>query len=122
SALSARNGAAFMTITNNGKEADRLVKASADVSATVELHTHLMEDGVMRMRKIEGIDVEPGAAIVLKPGGFHVMLINLKVPLKEGSRFPLTLTFQKGGDMVVEATVAGAGAMGPMGGMGGMKH
>lgn len=125
SAMSARNGAAFMVISNNGKESDRLVKASADVSEVVELHTHLMEDGVMKMRKIDGIDVDPGAPAVLKPGSLHIMLINLKAPLKEGSKFPLTLTFQKGGDMVVEATVSGAGAMGPMGGMGGMggmKH
>lgn len=114
SAASARNGAAFMTIGNNGKDADRLVGAVTPVSEVAELHTHLMEDGVMRMRRIQGIDVDPGAPAVLKPGSLHIMLINLKQPLKEGQKFPITLTFQKAGEMVVEATVATPGAMMPM--------
>lgn len=111
SAMIARNGVVFMTINNHGTAADRLVKAAADLSEKVELHTHLMEDGVMKMRQIEGIDVDPAEPAVLRPGGLHVMLINLKQPLKEGTRFPLTLTFQKAGEVTIEAVVAAPGAM-----------
>lgn len=111
SPMVAGNGVVFMTIHNHGGQTDRLVKAAATVSEKVELHTHLMEDGVMKMRQIQGIDVDPAAPAVLKPGGLHVMLINLKEPLKEGARFPVTLTFQNAGEVMVEAVVAGPGAM-----------
>ena len=74
------------------------------------------------MRRIDGVDVDPGATAVFAPGGLHIMLIKLKAPLKEGESFPLTLTFEKAGSMEVEAMVAGAGAMGPAGAMGTMPH
>lgn len=88
------NGGAYMTLVNTGKEADRLVGASGDVSATIELHTHRMEDGMMKMRPIKAIDVNPGEPATLKPGGLHIMLIGLKKPLVAGENFPLRLRFE----------------------------
>jgi copper(I)-binding protein len=114
SAGPARNSAAFMTI-HNGGEADRLVAASGDVAERVELHTHMMEGDVMKMRQVEGIDVPAGGMATLQPGGFHVMLIGLKQPLNEGDSFPLTLTFEKAGDVSIEVTVQAIGSMGPQG-------
>lgn len=121
------NGAAFMIIRNDGAEADRLVAAATPVAATAELHTHSMANGVMEMRQVPAVDIPAKSATELKPGGLHVMLMNLKQPLAEGSTFPVTLTFAKAGEVTVEVTVGSVGAlgmpgmggpgMGPMGGM-----
>ncbi|WP_135079123.1 copper chaperone PCu(A)C [Terasakiella sp. SH-1] len=110
SAGMARAGAAFMTIKNTGT-ADKLVSAKADVSKTVELHTHLHEDGIMKMRQVKNIAVNKGMTM-LKPGGLHVMFMGLNEPLKEGSIFPLTLVFEKAGEMNVTVMVKKVGAMG----------
>ena len=107
----APNGAAYMTLVNKGAEADYLTAASAAVSDRVELHTTLMNDGVMQMREVKRIEVAPGSSTALEPGGFHVMLIGLKAPLKEGETFPLTLTFEKAGTLEVQVLVEGVGAM-----------
>ena len=114
SAGPARNGAAYLTIRNDGTAADRLVGGAADVADKVELHTHINDAGVMRMREVEGgIEVPPGEAVAMKPGGLHVMFFGLKQPLKEGESFPLTLTFERAGSVEVtvqvEAVAAGAG-------------
>ena len=111
SAGMAANGAAYMTITDDGAQPDRLVAASSPVCATAQLHTHMMKDGVMEMRPIAGIDVNPGTAVRLQPGGLHVMLMQLKKPLKQGQTFPLTLTFEKAGAVTVEVAVGAPGAM-----------
>ena len=113
SAGMARAGAAFMGIMNAGP-ADRLVAASADVSERVELHTHIRDGDIMRMRRVEAIDVPAEGATHLEPGGLHVMFMGLHAPLKEGETFPLTLRFENAGAMTVEVEVKGAGAMGPM--------
>jgi periplasmic copper chaperone A len=104
------NGVAFLTVTNHGAEADRLVGASTPVADKAELHTHLMEDGIMKMRPVEAIDIAPGATVELKPGGLHVMLLGLKAPLTEGQTYPLTLTFAKAGTVTVEVAVTAIGA------------
>lgn len=100
----AKAGAAYVTLTNGGS-ADRLIAAKADVSELVELHSHTMEDGVMRMRPVPGIDLPADATVELKPGGFHVMFLNLKAPLVEGESFPLTLVFEKAGELTVEVAI-----------------
>lgn len=89
---SASNSAAFMTLRNAGPSA-ALVRADADVSETVELHTHTHEDGVMKMRPVSKIELPAGEDTVLKPGGLHVMLIGLKQPMTAGDTFDLTLSF-----------------------------
>jgi copper(I)-binding protein len=100
-------GAAYVTLTNGGAEADRLVGAASAVAGKVEIHNHLMEDGVMKMRPVAGVDVEPGAPVKMEPGGLHIMLIGLKAPLKEGESFQLELKFQKGGSVTTTVPVGG---------------
>ena len=106
-----KNGAAFMTIMNHGA-ADRLISAAAPVSAKTELHNHINDNGVMRMRKVPAIDIPAGETVTLKPGGLHVMFMGLKAPLQEGGSFPLALTFEKAGTVTVQVPVKKAGAMG----------
>lgn len=114
-APSAPNGAAFMTIRNTGAEADRLVSAAAAIADRVELHTHRMEDGVMKMRQVEAIDIPADGSAELRPGGLHVMMFGLKTPLVQGGTFPVELTFEKAGTRTVEVSVMRAGATGPAG-------
>lgn len=112
-------GAAYLTIRNTSQSADRLVATESPVAATVEVHNHIMDGNVMRMRKVDGIDLGPGSRIELKPGGYHVMFIGLKTPFKEGETVPLTLTFEKAGKIEISAPVRAMGSMGRGGGMGG---
>lgn len=113
----ATEGAAFLTVTNIGTEADRLVGASTPVAARAELHSHMMEDGVMKMRPVDGIDVPAHGVAELKPGAFHVMLIGLKEPLPEGKTIPLTLRFAHAGEVTVNVMVMALKAMPSDGGM-----
>ena len=102
--LPSRPGAGWLTIRNTGGE-DRLVGAESPAAARVELHTHLHEGGVMKMRKVEGIDVPAGGEAALEPGGDHLMLFDLKAGLTPGDTFPLTLVFEKAGSVTVEMRV-----------------
>jgi periplasmic copper chaperone A len=97
-------GGGFLKIVG-GSAVDRLVAASAGVSQRVELHTMTMDGDIMRMREIEAIEVPAGKTVELKPGGLHVMFMELKAPLKNGSSFPLTLRFEKGGEVTVQMNV-----------------
>lgn len=106
----AANGAAYMTISTSGPEPDELVAAASPVAGKVELHTHVMEGDVMRMRPVKAIDVNVGEPAVLRPGGLHVMLIGLKAPLQEGETFPLTLRFERAGEITVDVAVQAVGA------------
>ena len=105
----AANGAAYMVFNNEGKTADRLVSASTPAAAKVELHVHIDDNGVMRMREVSAIDLGADATVKLAPGGLHLMLLGLKEPLKKGKAFPLTLTFEKAGPVTVQVAVQGAG-------------
>ena len=113
SAGAARAGAAYLKIANAGAEDDRLTGVSAPVAERVELHTHAMSDGVMRMRRVDAVAVPGGESAELKPGGHHVMLIGLRAPLKEGETFPLTLSFEKAGTITVPVAVGSIAARGP---------
>lgn len=106
----AKNGAAFMTLINTAETADSLVSATSDVSDRTEVHAHVMDGGVMRMRKVDGVEVVPGSPTVLKPGGLHVMFLGLKKPLKIGETVAVTLTFEKAGKVDVRIPVANAPA------------
>jgi len=103
-------GGGYLRIDNKGGGADRLVAVSADVSTTVELHTMTMDGDVMRMREVSAIEVPAGQTIELKPGGFHIMFMGLKAPLKAGSSFPLMLKFEKAGEVKTRMQVAAPGA------------
>ena len=105
-------GVAYMTIFNHGGGMDRLVAVESDVAKKVELHTHSMKDGVMRMRRISAIEVHPGEPEVLAPGGNHVMLMGLHKSLKDGQTFTVHLVFEKAGKIAVDVAVHKAGAMG----------
>jgi len=110
----AKTGAAYVTVTNTGKAADRLMSAATPVAGAAQLHTTLTENGVMKMRPVAAIDLKPGASVTLKPGGMHLMLMDLKQPLKQGESFPLALTFEKAGKIEADVTVQKAGAMSSM--------
>ncbi len=103
----AKSGAAFMTIRNTGDTDDQLIGASADIAAKVELHTHIPGDGgVMMMREDkDGFEVPAGGAAHLARGGDHVMFMGLKGPMEHGDSFPLTLTFEKAGEIEIEVPV-----------------
>lgn len=111
----AKVGAAYLEIKTDDKTTDTLVSVSSPVAARPEIHTHIMEGDVMKMRKVDAIALKPGESHVLKPMGEHLMLIDLKQPLKEGDLIKLTLTFEKAGPIEIDATVEPAGAMGPHG-------
>ena len=98
----APTGAAFMLITNRGDAPDRLVAAEGDAAARIELHTHVLENGVARMVELEdGIELPPGETVALARGGLHVMLMGLTGPLEDGAEVPLTLVFEKAGPVAV---------------------
>ncbi|KPF84012.1 hypothetical protein IP70_17670 [alpha proteobacterium AAP38] len=114
SAPTAKAGAAFLTL-NIDAGSDKLLGGSSPVADKVELHTHLMQDGIAKMRPVEGgIPVTAGTPTELKPGGLHIMLMGLKAPLKQGESFPLTLNFEKAGALTVNVPVQGPGAKAPM--------
>lgn len=104
----ARGGASMMAgylkLNNQGK-ADRLLSARSQISEVVELHQHTNDNGVMRMRKIQGIELPAKQNIELKPGGLHLMFIRLKKPLQDGERFMVTLEFEKTAPLQVEFKV-----------------
>ena len=104
--------AAYMTLETSGEEADRLVAAASPVAASAELHTHLMDGGVARMRPVAAVEIAPGAPTVLEPGGLHNMLIGLEEKLVEGATLPLSLTFEEAGAIDLEVPIQGVGGMG----------
>lgn len=107
-------GGVFLTITDQGA-ADKLLSASSPIAANLELHETVADaNGVMRMRPVEGLAIEPGRPVELKPGSYHLMAMGLTQQLKEGDHFPVTLNFAHAGAVTVTAMVAGAGASAPM--------
>lgn len=114
----ARSGGVFLSVENDGTRTDRLLRVSTPIAGTAEIHQMVVDGGVMRMRAIAGLDVKPGDRLVLQPGGYHVMLTDLKRPLQAGDSFPLTLAFERAGSIEVKVVVEtmAAGAMQPHGG------
>ena len=96
--------AVYMTFKNNGA-ADRLLSASTAAASLVEVHNMNMEGGVMRMRRLDGVDLPSSGTVVLAPGGLHMMLFGLKAPLRAGESFPLELRFEKAGKILVQVNV-----------------
>lgn len=106
-------GGGFLTVTNAGSEDDTLVAASTAVAGRTEIHEMAMEGEVMKMRQLtDGLPIPAGETIELKPGGFHLMFMELTGPLVEGETFSVTLTFEKAGEIEVPISIAGPGAKG----------
>jgi copper(I)-binding protein len=104
----------YLTIENKGSAPDRLIGGSADVAAKVQVHEMATNNGVMTMRPLEnGLTIEPGKTVKLAPGGYHLMMLDLKGPLKKGDMLPVTLEFEKAGKVQVSFDVQGVGAPGP---------
>ncbi len=98
----------FRSLRNTGKGEDRLVSAKTPVAARVELHLMQMQGEVMRMAAVPAVALPAGVTVPMKHGshdGHHLMLFDLKAPLKDGDRFPLTLTFEKAGTVQVQVWV-----------------
>ena len=103
-------GGAFVKIKNTGA-ADKLIAVSSPVAKEMQLHTMSMEGNVMKMREVKAIDIPANGTVELQPGGFHLMLIDLKSQLKAGDEIPVKLKFEKAGEVEVKFTVNAAGAM-----------
>ncbi len=97
--------AAFFRIRNTGDERDYLVGVRSGVAETAEIHTTVMEDSMMKMRRLKEVEIPPGKTVEFRPMGKHIMLIDLKKPLREGERVKLTLIFRKSGEISVTAEV-----------------
>jgi hypothetical protein len=116
----AKVGGGYLTIENKGSAPDKLVGATADAAGKIEVHEMAMNNGTMTMRPLEGgLTIEPGKTVKLAPGGLHLMMMDLKGPLKKGDKLPVTLQFEKAGKVAVTLDVQAVGAPGPSGNMGG---
>jgi periplasmic copper chaperone A len=110
----AKIGSGYLTIENKGSAADRLIGGAGDVSDKVQVHEMAMNNGVMTMRPLDGgLVIEPGKTVTLAPGGYHLMMFDLKAPLKQGDKVPITLEFEKAGKVKLSFDVQGVGAQGP---------
>ena len=107
----AKSGAVFFSVVNTGNETDRLLRASTPIAGGVVLHQMAIDDGVMKMRAVPSVEVRPGGRLELKPNGYHLMLLDLKQPLKVGEKFPLTLTFKRAGGVLISVVVEDMGAV-----------
>ncbi|PDT75709.1 copper chaperone PCu(A)C [Bradyrhizobium sp. C9] len=115
----AKIGGGYLTIENKGTTPDRLVSGSGDVAGKIEVHEMSMDNGVMKMRALDkGLTIEPGKTVKLAPGGYHLMMFDLKNPLKQGDKVPVTLEFEKAGKVSVSLDVQAVGAQAP----GGSEH
>jgi copper(I)-binding protein len=107
----AQTAAAYVTLVSAA--GDRLTGVSTPAAQKADIHSMTMDNGVMKMRQVDGLDLPAGQAVTLKPGGYHIMLTGLAKPLEEGQSFPLTLDFAKAGTREVIVSVEKIGAMDP---------
>lgn len=104
----------YLVIENKGTAPDRLIGGSADIAGKFEIHEMAVENGVMKMRALDkGLTIEPGKTVKFAPGGYHLMLQDLKGPFKQGDKVPVTLQFEKAGKVAVTLDVQGVGAQAP---------
>lgn len=103
----APNVAAYFIVHNNGNTADTLIGVDSPISDDAQLHEHVHKDGLMKMQQVQSVEVPPGKDLVFAPGAYHVMLMQPKDRslLRDGKHFPLTLHFQKAGDITVDVAV-----------------
>ncbi|MCP4875999.1 MAG: copper chaperone PCu(A)C [Gammaproteobacteria bacterium] len=105
----AKVGAAYFKVENSNSATDMLVGVASPIAERVEMHTHMMMDGMMMMHQLESVEVPANGTLEFKPGGNHIMLIGLEHTLLEGERFPLTLKFKNAGNVELIVTVRGLG-------------
>lgn len=98
-------GAGYVTLRNAARQTDTLQSASSPRARRVELHEMSMAGGVMRMRPVEGIEVPAGGSVTLQPGGLHIMFMEIDSQFQEGERVPVTLHFERAGDVRAEFVV-----------------
>jgi copper(I)-binding protein len=96
---------AYFVVHNNGQQPDKLMSVRTPVAGRAELHEHVHQGDMMKMQKVDSVVIPAGDQAVFAPSGYHVMLFDLKQPLRDGDRFPLTLHFEHAGDLPVEVTV-----------------
>ncbi len=110
----AASGAGYMAVTNKGTAPDRVSCVSSEVSAKCQIHSMTMDNGVMKMRPVEGgLEINPGETVTLKPSSMHIMFVDLKEPLEAGKTVAATLQFEKAGTVKVEFPIAAIGAPAP---------
>ncbi|MGF7159493.1 hypothetical protein FHS85_001112 [Rhodoligotrophos appendicifer] len=112
--VGAPSGGGYVVIINTGDTADRLLSATLETAGQTEIHEMSMNNGVMKMRALpNGLELAPKSKVVLKPGGYHLMFLELKQPIQEGEPLPGTLTFEKAGTLKVQFQVEPIGSAGP---------
>lgn len=104
-------GAAYAVIENGGNAADRLLAVETEVCKVIEIHSTTHADGRMQMRPVESLDVPAGGRVTFGPSGLHLMLVDLKQPLRAGEQLSITFVFQSVGRISVDAPIAPMGAM-----------
>ena len=110
----ARVAGGYLTIENRGSAPDRLLSASTEFAKKLEIHEMAIKDGVMTMRPVDdGVTVEPGQAVKFAPGGYHLMFVELNAPLQQGEQVPVTLKFERAGEIKALFEVQGVGAQAP---------
>ncbi|MGN6467869.1 MAG: copper chaperone PCu(A)C [Rhizobiaceae bacterium] len=115
-------GGGYLTVSNKGKSADRLLSVSTPDAGRAEIHSMTMKDNVMVMRPVEGgLEIPAGGMVELKPGHFHLMFMDVKKPFRKGDTIAVTLDFEKTGKVEISMPVEAANAKEPHGAMGGMK-
>lgn len=101
----APTGAVYFTLQNPGDQQDRLLAARTPRAERAELHSHAQQGELMRMQKVESVSVPAKGTLQFKPGGHHLMLFRMTEPLRAGDRFPLTLQFEKAGELTLEVRI-----------------
>ena len=110
SAPGAKNGAAYVTLKNAGKDGDTLLSVESPSSEKAEIHQHIHEGDVMRVQRVDaGVGVPAGQTVTFNPGSYHIMLLGLKDKLEDGKSLPLKLHFAKAGDVQVEIKIGNGG-------------
>ena len=110
----AKVAAGYMSVRSKSGSPDRLVGASSPVAARVETHVHIKDGEIMRMREVKALDIPAKGTLELKPGATHLMFVDIKQPLKEGDKVPVTLKFEKAGEVKAEFNVGRLTAPPPM--------
>jgi copper(I)-binding protein len=101
----AKSAAGYLEIRNSGQQADRVIGASTPAAERVELHVQILEGDVLKMREVKSFEVPARQRLTLRPGAAHLMIVGLKAPLTKGGRVPLTLRFERAGELKIELEI-----------------